>query len=93
MKGKEISQIGIVVRDAAKTAMRYSRIFGIGPWYFIDVPPAEVILHDKSLEKVESGISLGITSRGKMKMEWIQPMYGPITHMEFLIEREKAFIM
>lgn len=87
MKGKEISQIGIVVRDAAKTAKRYSRIFGIGPWYFIDVPPAEVILHDKSLENVESCIRLAITNLGKMQMELIQPMYGPSTHMEFLNER------
>jgi len=87
MKGKEISQIGIVVRDAAKTAKHYSRIFGIGPWYFLDVPPAEVILHDKALSNAKSCIRLAIADLGKMQMELIQPIYGPSTHMEFLNER------
>ena len=85
-KGKEIEQIGIVVYDAAKTAKRYSEIFGIGPWFFLDITPTEIILHDKPVADVESCVRIAMTNLGKIQIELLQPLNGPSTHMEFLRE-------
>lgn len=85
-KGREIGQVGIVVRDAVQTAKRYSEIFGIGPWLFFDLLPTEMILHDKTLGDVESCIRIGLANLGRMQIELLEPMYGPSTHMEFLKE-------
>jgi len=81
--GKTINQIGIVVRDAARTARRYSEIFGVGPWVFLDVHSTEGILHDSPL-KEESCIRLAVANLGKIQIELLQPVSGPSTHMEFL---------
>lgn len=51
MKGRKTVQIGIVVVDAAKTARRYSELFGIGPWLFLDLTGDDVILHGAPLGK------------------------------------------
>ena len=84
-KGKEIEQIGIVVYDAAKTAKRYSQIFGVGPWFFLDITPTEIILHDKPVVDVESCVRIAMTNLGKIQIELLQPLNGPSTHMEFLM--------
>ena len=81
--GMSINQIGIVVRDAARTARRYSEIFGVGPWVFLDVEPTGGILHDEPL-KEEYGVRLALANLGKIQIELLQPLYGPSTHMEFL---------
>jgi hypothetical protein len=81
--GMSIRQIGIVVRDAARTARRYSEIFGVGPWVFLDIHPTDVILHDKPLAE-ECCIRLALANLGKIQLELLQPVYGPSTHMEFL---------
>ena len=87
IKGKKIHQIGFVVRDAAKTAKRYSEIFGLGPWLFLDVHSTENILHDKPLGEVELCFRIALTDLGEHQIELVQPLYGPGTHMEFLHER------
>jgi len=51
-KGKKIDQIGIVVKDAAKTAIRYSETFGIGPWVFIDFEATDLVFQNRNAEKV-----------------------------------------
>lgn len=81
--GMTINQIGIVVRDVARTARRYSEIFGLGPWVFLDVEPTDAILHDEPLEE-EYGLRLALTNLGKIQIELLQPLYGPSAHREFL---------
>ena len=87
VKDKSIIQIGIVVRDAVKIAKRYSEIFGVSPWIFIDGTPRDFILHGKTLRNMDCGLRLAIANLGKMQMELIQPLYGPSTHMSFLKEQ------
>jgi hypothetical protein len=87
VKGKKIVQIGIVVGDAPKTAKRYSEIFGIGPWSFLDINPTEAILNDKPLGDVDSSIRIALAHLGNIQIELLQPLYGPSTHMDFLQER------
>ena len=87
VKDKAISQIGIVVADAVKTAKRYSEIFGVGPWYFIDVTPRDFILHGETYRNAETGLRLALANMGKMQIELIEPQYGQSTHMSFLQEK------
>ena len=81
--GMAIKQIGIGVRDAARTARRYSEIFGVGPWVFLDVEPTDAILHDEPLAE-EYGLRLALANFGKIQIELLQPLYGPCTPQEFL---------
>jgi len=83
MKGKEIRQIGIVVKDAPRTAKRYSELLGIGPWIFLDGYPADTILHDAPAPEA-CCIRLALANLGRIQVELIQPIFGPSTHMEFL---------
>ncbi len=83
---KSIIQIGFVVNDAVKMAKRYSEIFGIGPWNFIEGKVRNCILHGKTLRNIDCGLRLALADLGKMQIELIQPMYGPSTHMSFLKE-------
>ncbi|MBC8461732.1 MAG: VOC family protein [Deltaproteobacteria bacterium] len=83
---KSIIQIGFVVNDAVKMAKRYSEIFGIGPWNFIEGKVRNCILHGKTLRNIDCGLRLALADLDKMQIELIQPMYGPSTHMSFLKE-------
>ena len=87
VKGKPIIQIGFVVRDAVKMAKRYSEIFGVGPWNFIDGKARDFILHGKTLRNMDCGLRIAIADLGKMQIELIQPLHGPSTHMSFLQEQ------
>ncbi|MBN1613013.1 MAG: VOC family protein [Deltaproteobacteria bacterium] len=82
-KKNKIAQIGIVVADAAKTARRYSEIFGIGPWMFLDLTATDAILHGKPLGDAEGCVRTALASFKGIEIELLQPLYGPGTHMEF----------
>ena len=83
MKNEKIVGIGIVVADVAKTAKRYSEIFGVGPWLFYDLTPTDVTLHGKPLGEVDTGIRMARADLTGLKIELIQPLYGPGAHMDF----------
>ena len=87
VSGKPIIQIGFVVRDAVKMAKRYSEIFGIGPWNFIDGKARDFILHGKTLRNSDCGLRIALADLGKLQLELIQPLYGPSTHLSFLQEQ------
>ncbi|MBI4766867.1 MAG: VOC family protein [Deltaproteobacteria bacterium] len=87
MKGKPIIQIGFVVHDAVKMAKRYSEIFGVGPWSFVDGKARDFILHGKTLRNMDCGLRLALADLGRMQLELIQPLHGPSTHMSFLKEQ------
>ena len=83
MKNRKIVRIGIVVADAAKTAKRYSDIFGVGPWLFYDLTASDVTLHGKPLGNVDGCVRMAIVDLTGLEIALIQPLYGPGTHMEF----------
>jgi len=84
MKAKKIAQIGIVVADAAKTARRYSELFGIGPWMFLDLTATDVILHGAPLGDEEGCVRVALATFAGLEIELLQPLFGPGTHREFL---------
>jgi len=85
-KNKKIDQIGIVVKDAHKTAKQYSEIFGIGPWVFIDFAATDVVFKNQPIEDGTSRIRAAMANLGKIQIELLQPLYGPGTHASFLKE-------
>jgi hypothetical protein len=87
VRSKPIVQIGFVVHDAVKMAKRYSEIFGVGPWGFIEGKARDFILYGKTLRNMDSCLRIAIADLGPMQIELIQPLYGPSTHMSFLKEQ------
>lgn len=83
-QGKEIVQIGIVVKDAVATARRFSEILGLGPWTFFDEVFNNAKLHGEPLEPEAGALRMGFGYLGAMEIELLEPLYGPSTHMEFL---------
>jgi hypothetical protein len=84
---KPITQIGFVVHDAIKMAKRYSEIFGIGPWNFVEGKARDYLLHGKTLRNMDCALRLALADLGKIQIELIQPLYGPSTHLSFLKEQ------
>ncbi len=84
LKGKPVVQIGIVVRDAIRTAKQYGKLFGLGPWFFSDIKPTRIRLHDQTLGDVDACVRIATANLGEIQIELLEPMYGPSTHMEFL---------
>lgn len=83
LKDKKIIQIGIVVKDAAKAAKEYARLFGMGPWVFYDLEPADIILHGKQADPARTVVRAALCDLNGMQIELLQPLCGPSTHMEF----------
>ncbi len=86
-KNKKIDQIGIVVKDAHRSARRYSEIFGIGPWVFIDFAATDVVFQNRGIGDGTSLIRAAMANLGKVQIELLQPLYGGGTHAAFLKNR------
>jgi methylmalonyl-CoA/ethylmalonyl-CoA epimerase len=86
-KDKKIEQIGIVVKDAHKTAIRYSEVFGIGPWVFIDFEPTDLVYRNQRITQGASVFRAAMASLGKLQIKLLQPLKGQGAHASFLKER------
>ena len=79
-----VMQIGIIVKDAAKTARHYAEVFGI------PVPAVVEIANDSFANTIYRGKPSGATGKaaffdlGPVQMELIEPIGGPSTWEEFL---------
>lgn len=87
MHGRKIVQVGIVVADAARTVRNYSRLFGLGPWTFLDMTATDVVLHNQRLADSDGCVRVAMANIGDIQIELLQPLYGLGTHMEFLRQR------
>jgi methylmalonyl-CoA/ethylmalonyl-CoA epimerase len=83
----EVGKIGIVVRDAVRTAKRYSEILGLGPWTFSDFEPTLTKLHDQPLDDTRFGVRVAACRLDKMGIELLQPLFGPSSYGAFLEQR------
>ena len=86
-KNKKINQIGIVVKDAHKTAKKYSETLGIGPWIFFDLSATDVIFRNRKIGDGKSMVRIAMANLGRIQIELLQPLYGEGTHADFLKER------
>lgn len=83
----KINQICEVTWNLEKTAERYWKNFGFGPWYFWDMCPPN--LHDYYYKgvKVEAAFRIALAQIGPIQYELTQPLYGMGIHREFLEKR------
>ncbi|MGI5891701.1 MAG: VOC family protein [Bacillota bacterium] len=80
---KEINHVGFVVEDVDKTAEYFWKKFGIGPWAFIEFGPNV----EKSTyygEPCSNLMKIAESQVGPISLELIQPVSGPLPHMDFL---------
>ena len=82
--GNEINSVGIVVEDVVNTAKNYSKIFGVGPWFFFDHTPNHMMLNGGPVAEDEGCVRTAVAHLGKLEIELLQPLYGPSTIREYL---------
>ena len=84
---REISQIGVVVKDLMKALENYWKTMGIGPWrIYTFAPPAlrETMIRGKP---VPYSMRLAVTEIGQIQYELIEPLDGPSIYKEFLASK------
>lgn len=86
VKVKELTQVGLVVKDVLRTAEDYWNILGIGPWNIYE-------LHAPVLSKVtyrgkpaQFSMKLGVATVGPVQLELIEPVLGDSIYSDFLAE-------
>jgi hypothetical protein len=86
MKISHIKQIGLVVRDAARTAENYRQIMGIGPWEIQDW--TNEVLWDRTYhnQPTWSRERVAHASVGELELELIQPIEGDSIFQDWLSE-------
>lgn len=84
LKENKIVEIGIVVHDAVKTAKRYAALFGVGPWAFYDLLPANMIYRGESVDEGACCLRCAQARLGDITLELLQPLYGPCSQRDFL---------
>lgn len=76
---KTVDQIGIVVKDIDKVVESWSKLFGIGPWTYMELGGTD--------EKGRGGKArLAFAQMGSVTLELIQCIEGRIFHSDFLEE-------
>lgn len=81
---RNVTQVGIVVRDLDRALADYAGRLGIGPWRVYTYAPPR--LTGMKLRGVETSYSmrLALAWTGEMMWELIQPLDGPSIYKEFL---------
>jgi methylmalonyl-CoA/ethylmalonyl-CoA epimerase len=77
-----VDQLGIVVKDAEKTAKHYSSLFSMGPFRVYDVSIDKSILYDKPA--APSKVKIAIAQMGPIEIELIQVLEGGEVYSDFL---------
>jgi len=79
-------QLGIVVRDLDRTVKVLSEVFGLGPFRFVDYPPAgrdDIQLTYRG-EPANFSHRIAFANLGPIELELVQPTTGPSGITEFL---------
>ena len=81
VKIDKINQIGIVVRDAAKTSKLLEHLFGIGPFQILERAPEEIIYKD---QKQTFQIKNALARIGAVQIELIEVVQGTCCQADYL---------
>ena len=81
---KKIVQVGVVVKDVHKTAKRYTEIFGVKKWIFVDGRMTDIVSQKKPLNDGTCSVRIALGNVGKIQFELIQPFDVQGTHAAFL---------
>ena len=82
--GKEIIQVGILVKDVSEAAKRLEKLIGIGPFEILEPDYRDLTYRGKS-GKFKMRIALA--RAGPIQIELMQPLYGETIYDEFAQRR------
>jgi methylmalonyl-CoA/ethylmalonyl-CoA epimerase len=84
--GRELAQVGIVVKDVKETAKKLEEFFGIGPFQILDPDYTDQTLYGKP---TKFKMRIGLVKVGSVQIELIQPLSGGAVYEEFI--RRKGY--
>ena len=82
--GKEIVQVGIVVRNVREAAEQLEKLIGIGPFEILDPEYRDLTFHGKV---GRFKMRLGLARAGSIQVELMQPLSGETIYGEFAERR------
>jgi hypothetical protein len=78
--GKEIVQVGIIVKDVEDTARKLEKMIGIGPFEILE-PDYRDLTFQGRVGKFK--VKIGLARAGPVQIELMQPLYGETIYDEF----------
>jgi hypothetical protein len=87
---ENIVQFSVVVKDAEKTAKRFSEIFGIH-WRLYSLRLEDVVLHTERIANAGYDLKIAIGNFGGRSLKLIQPVCGGSSYAEFLHNKGEGF--
>ena len=78
--GKEIVQVGILVKDIAEAAKRLEKLIGIGPFEILEPEYRDLTYRGKT---GKFKIRIALAKAGPIQIELMQPLYGETIYDEF----------
>jgi methylmalonyl-CoA/ethylmalonyl-CoA epimerase len=82
--GKEIVQVGIVVRNVREAAEELEKLIGIGPFEILDPEYRDLTFHGKV---GRFKMRIGLARAGSIQVELMQPLSGETIYQEFAERR------
>lgn len=79
-----VSQLGFVVEDLETTVQNYYHAFGIGNWHFYHYKSPMLKEMNYLGKPVEYGMHIALSYFGPMRVELIQPDFGPTIYADFI---------
>jgi hypothetical protein len=87
---EKIVQFSVVVKDAEKTAKRFSEIFGVH-WKLYALHLKDIILHNERFTSAGCDLRIAIGDFGGRSLKLIQPVAGRSSYAEFLQNNGEGF--
>jgi hypothetical protein len=82
--GKEIVQVGILVRDVSEAAERLEKLIGIGPFEILEPDYRDLTYRGKS---GKFKVRIALARAGPIQIELMQPLHGETIYDEFAQRR------
>lgn len=87
---EKIVQFSVVVKDAEKTAKRFSEIFGIR-WRLYALTLENMVVHNKRFANAGCNLRIAIGDFGGRSLKLVQPVAGNSSYAEFLERYGEGF--
>ena len=78
--GKEIIQVGILVKDVAEAAKKLEKLIGVGPFEILE-PEYRDLTYQGKTGKFK--VRIALAKAGSIQIELMQPLYGETIYDEF----------
>jgi methylmalonyl-CoA/ethylmalonyl-CoA epimerase len=78
--GKEIIQVGILVKDVAEAGKKLEKLIGVGPFEILEPEYRDLTYRGKT---GKFKIRIALAKAGPIQIELMQPLYGETIYDEF----------